>query len=482
MKIFHSTLCSLAAWALLASGAAAGVMVLPADGVLVDNDKWWNIPHVFADDGLYAIDTMLTSFNQHKFRVSLTDPAPADTQGAVITSVTLYVKSRAHYPKASQSLCPFFDGLEGMRSAPIKLGTVEITNSYNVTAQESLLADGHWDWEDVANLSVEYVPRKMGIVYYVNYIYAVVTYDDTSQAADSHWFAFDAIFSPETLAVPFPVTISALDADSNLLTGYNGSALLSDLTGTVMPNVVSFSGGVCNAGITIYDVSAANVLTVSDGDTTGVSNAFAVINPGLHHFEFAPISSPQTQNTPFAVSLAACDFFGDTVTAFTGQADLWDLTGTLSPAATGSFASGIWSGPVTVAAALPLDSIFCGHTTSRGYFTGSSNGFEVREQMGTAGEPAQPPAQVKSFNARVSPNPVRGRAEVELQLPRQGRVMVSVFNILGQEVMSRDFGDLPAGIRSVSWQFEKNLNPGVYFFTIMMDGGNRLVRKVSAVR
>jgi hypothetical protein len=48
--------------------------------------------------------------------------------------------------------------------------------------------------------------------------------------------------------------------------------------------------------------------------------------------------------------------------------------------------------------------------------------------------------------------------------------------------MSRDFGDLPAGIRSVSWQFEKNLNPGVYFFTIMMDGGNRLVRKVSAVR
>jgi hypothetical protein len=456
--------------------------MLPADGVVVNNTKWHGISNVYADDGLYAIDTMTSNFNQHKFRVSLADPEPGITQNTVITSVVLCVKAKTHYPKASESLCPFFSGQSGIISAPIKIGTVEITNTYNVTSQETLLADNHWDWEDIANLSVEYAPRKQGIIYYVNYIYALVTYYDTLETPEGHWFQFDPIASPETLAVPFPITITAQDLGGNLLAGFNQSATLTDLSGTVSPNVVSFNSGVCQANVAIYDVSTANALTVSDGDTFGGSNAFEVLNPGLHHFEFAPISSPQIQNTPFVVSLAACDFFGDTVAAFAEQAGLWDLTGTLSPASTGNFAAGVWSGPVAVAAAIGVDSIFCGYTSARGNFTGTSNGFEVQAQTGTSGGPVQTPAPVKAFNARISPNPVRGRADIELQMPREGWVKASVFNILGQELMSRDLGVVPAGIKTIPWQFEKSLRPGVYFFTISLDGNVMLVRKVSAVR
>lgn len=482
MRKYRTLLFCLSVAMLMATSSMAGVILLPADGVVVNNTKWHGIPNVYADDGLYAVDTMNSNWGQHKFRVSLADPDPSVTQNTVITSVVLYVKARTHYNKSTESICPFFGGQAGVYSAPIKLGTLEITNSYNVTAQETLLADDHWDWDDILGLAVEYAPRKQGVVYYVNYIYALVTYHDTLQTPEGHWFEFDPIASPETLAVPFPITITARDLGGNVLAGYNESAQLSDLTGTVMPNMVDFSAGVCQIPVTIYDISAANALTVSDGDTFGVSNAFEVLNPGLHHFEFAPIASPQTQNAPFVIGMAACDFFGDTVSSFTGQAGLWDLTGTLAPASTGSFASGVWSGPVTVASAIGLDSIFCGYNSVRGYFTGASNGFEVQAQTGTAGGPGQTPAPVKVFNARISPNPVRGRADIELQMPREGWVKASVFNILGQEVMSRDLGVVPAGIKTMPWQFEKSLRPGVYFFTISLDGNAMVVRKVSAVR
>ncbi len=469
------------AFLMMAPMARAGVIVLPADGVEVNNPKWWNIPHVFADDDLYAIDTMLSNWGQHKFRVSLADPDPSVTQNTIITSVVLYVKARTHYNKSSESLCPFFGGQTGITSAPMKLGTVEITNAYNITAQETLLTDDHWDWDDIASLSVEYAPRKLGVVYYVNYIYAVVTYRDTLQTPEGHWFEFAPISSPETLAVQFPVTISARDLGGNLLTTYNQSAQLSDLTGTVSPNVVSFSGGVANTSVTIYDVSAANVLTVSDGDTFGMSNAFAVINPGLHHFEFAAIPTPQTQNTPFGISIAACDFFGDTVTSFVGPADLWDLTGTLTPGTTSSFNAGIWSGPVTVASAIGVDTIFCGYNSSRGYFTGASNGFEVQEQMGTTGESASATSAVKYFNTRIKPNPLRGWAHLEMYLPEAGRVRATLFNILGQEVISCDLGTVAAGIRRYTWKFEKVLNSNIYFLVISYNGNN-LVHKISVVR
>lgn len=466
---------------LTASPSWAGVLVLPANQVLGDS-LWHHPEYSFADDTLFAIDTVWQMSKDTAFRVGLTDAGDHPTW--VITGVSILAKSKTHYPKAKCWLLPYVNDvrLDPLIVPNFKLGTTEITCSFDITQLDTLLPDSTWNWDDINNLSVRYQPRTSGVIYYVNYIYAMVTYIDTSSASIGHHFEFAPIASPETLGVPFPVSISALDMGGNLLTGYNQDAYLTDFTGTVMPNLVTFSGGQCNTMVTISDVTAGTAITVSDGDTSATSNSFEVIDPGLHHFAFAPISSPQTQNTPFSIGIAACGFFGDTVTSFTGQVGLWDLTGNLSPDSTGSFTAGVWSGQVTVASAIGLDSILCEYTSTKGYFTGASNGFEVKAQTGTTGGSIQIPLPIKSFGARVSPNPVRGRADIEFQLPKEGRITASVFNILGQEVMARDFGTVPAGIKTISWQLEKTVKPGVYFFTFSLNGNVMVVRKVSAVR
>ncbi len=482
---------------LMAMPAMAGVIVLPANEITFNppldtlnpahSGYWWNPEFVFQDDTLSAVDTVI-QFRYDTLGIGFADPG--DHPAWVITGVSLSAVHRAHYWKTKARFIPYMHGapminVEDTLLAwpPFKFGATEMTNTVGITQLDTALADSAWDWDDIAGLSVKYEPRTPNVVYYINHLYVTVSYVDTAAPDTGHYFEFETFASPQLLGVPFQIVISARSLAGNLLAGFCDSVGLSDLTGTISPTACQFDGGICSLSVTISDETASNTITVSDGDTTGVSNAFAVVNPGVHHFEFGEIASPQTAGAPFQVSIAACDFFGDTVDAFSQPADIWDLTGAMTPAPTITFSGGLWSGEATINSVIAWDVITCGYDDgTKALFTGSSNGFEIRGQMGTAGEPVQPPAQIKSFNARINPNPVRGRAEIELQLPSEGRVEVSVFNILGQKVMSRDFGDLPAGIRSLPWQFEKNLNPGVYFFTITMDGGNRLVRKVSAVR
>lgn len=484
MKIIRGiTYLLLSLFIIGANATMAGVLLLSADGVLNNTGNWFNPQNVFLDDGLYALDTLWPG-DKDTLRVSLSDPVPPPN--CRITKVVLYVNCRTHYPKAKAVLFPYFNNLLGPASPPFNIGTTEVTRSYDITSLKTLLPDTIWDWDDITSLSVTFFPKTSRVVYFVDYIYAIVAYQDTLNILPVDRFAFSSITSPQLLGIPFPVTIEAVDALGQRVQEYNDNATLSDSTNSVIPPAVQFSNGVAAVELTITETTGGGfppftAITARDGIITGTSNGFRVINPGLHHFEFGTIPSPQTAGVPFNLKIAACDFFGDTITSFAGKVDLWDKTSQLSLDSSGNFQSGKWSGPLAVGASIPWDTIFCSYTSSQGTFTGASNGFEVLAQMGTGGDPALPAPAIKIFNARVSPNPVRGQAEIELQLPRQGRVTASVFNILGQEVMSRDFGDLPSGARTVSWRFEKSLKPGVYFFAISLDLGNRLVRKVSAV-
>lgn len=91
-------------------------------------------------------------------------------------------------------------------------------------------------------------------------------------------------------------------------------------------------------------------------------------------------------------------------------------------------------------------------------------------------------AKVKYFDARISPNPLQGRANIDLQLPQDGRVGISAFNLLGQQVMFRDLGWFKAGRARIAWPFGENLKPGVYFLAVTLNENNRIVRKVLAVQ
>ncbi|MEW6555002.1 MAG: hypothetical protein AB1384_12030 [Actinomycetota bacterium] len=54
----------------------------------------------------------------------------------------------------------------------------------------------------------------------------------------------------------------------------------------------------------------------------------------MDHFEFAPISSPQTEGQAFPVTIYAKDASGQTISDFEDTASLSDLTGTISPTVT----------------------------------------------------------------------------------------------------------------------------------------------------
>ena len=54
----------------------------------------------------------------------------------------------------------------------------------------------------------------------------------------------------------------------------------------------------------------------------------------LDHFDFDPISTPQTEGQPFLITIYAKDALGETVTSFEGTANLSDLTGTINPTQT----------------------------------------------------------------------------------------------------------------------------------------------------
>ncbi|MCU0606609.1 MAG: T9SS type A sorting domain-containing protein [Candidatus Edwardsbacteria bacterium] len=482
----------LIAVALTAAGAGAGVLVLPANEITFNpaldtlnpssSGYWWNPENVFVDDSSFAVDTVI-QFRYDSLGVGFADPGPHPTW--VITNVSLSAKHRAHYWKARARLIPYVDMVPLIDEAdtlldwpPFKFGSTEMINTVEITQLDTALADSTWDWDDIAGLSLKYEPRTSNTVYYINHLYATVTYVDTATADTGHCFEFEPIGDPQLLGVPFPVVIRARDLLGNLLTSYGDSVSISDLTGTISPTIGWFSGGVCSLAVTISGESAGTAITVSDGDTSGVSNTFAVVNPGLHHFEFGDIGSPQMQGVAFPASVVACDYFGDTIDAFNEPVDIWDLTGSVDT--TVAFAGGMYTGDVSVDSVVAWDVLTCGYTAGA-FYTGSSAGFEVVPYSGVAGGQV-PAAAPRTFSARLRPNPVRDRATIELQLPGAGIVAATVYNILGQPVQRVDFGRRTAGWYGLPWQIDAGLPAGIYLLTVDVDGARMATRKLLVVR
>jgi len=106
-------------------------------------------------------------------------------------------------------------------------------------------------------------------------------------ARAAEWFEFDPIASPQCgdplNPLPFTVTIRAFDEYSDPGTLYNGTANLTDLTGTLLPLSAAFTNGVFTGDVTIGQPIASDQITATDAAdsaVTGTSNAFQVIGEG----------------------------------------------------------------------------------------------------------------------------------------------------------------------------------------------------------
>lgn len=186
-------------------------------------------------------------------------------------------------------------------------------------------------------------------------------------------FVFSNIPSPQRAGDPFSMTIGAADAYGNLVDEFNGTAILSDITGTLNPNSATFSGGLwSSSSVTItQSIDADSIVATYDTVSTG-SNIFEVNSNDLDRFEFANIGT-QTAGQAFEITIYAKDQYGNIVESFTDSVQLSDLTNTIDPDTTGQFTNGVWTGDVTISIVYDNDKI----TAFGSFRTGESNTFNV---------------------------------------------------------------------------------------------------------
>ena len=106
-------------------------------------------------------------------------------------------------------------------------------------------------------------------------------------------------------------------------------------------------------------------------------------------------------------------------------------------------------------------------------------GFKALELTGVAGQPATIiPGSFALNNAY--PNPSRGQTTFKYQLPRESRVSLAVYNVVGQAVKKFDQGAQPVGYHQINWS-DNTLPNGVYFYRLTA-GNFSATKKLLIVR
>jgi hypothetical protein len=186
-------------------------------------------------------------------------------------------------------------------------------------------------------------------------------------------FALSTISSPQTAGVPFPLAVTAVDANQNTVSSFAGTVSFSINSGAVTPlNSSNFVAGVWNGNVAVSASGNGKIITVTDGVRQTSSNAFNVDPGGLDHFVI-PLINAQSAGKNFTVTVTAKDANNNDV-SHNGIVTLSDNTGTLTAS------SLIFSGQATQAATdvkikkAKSDAVVTANGSGK---SGSSNAFAV---------------------------------------------------------------------------------------------------------
>ncbi len=188
-------------------------------------------------------------------------------------------------------------------------------------------------------------------------------------------FYIDPISSPQAAGVWFAINVTAQDQYNNIVTSFNSTVNISDLSGTIAPSTSgNFSGGQWTGQVKIGSSYTNNIITVMKPTTgeTGASTTFNVTVGSLDHFVISTVST-QTAGVSFSITITAKDIGGNTITSFSGPVTLGDLTGTISPKSSGGFSNGIRNETVTITGAMQSNQIIVTSSDKNG----TSNAFIV---------------------------------------------------------------------------------------------------------
>ncbi len=103
-----------------------------------------------------------------------------------------------------------------------------------------------------------------------------------------------------------------------------------------------------------------------------------------------------------------------------------------------------------------------------------------------AGETSAPSKTIKTFQLKQNyPNPFNPSTTIEFVLPREARVHLNVYNLLGQEIQTLFNGFLPEGLHKITWDGRDRAgNPvasGVYFYRLE-SGASVQVKRMVLIR
>jgi hypothetical protein len=178
----------------------------------------------------------------------------------------------------------------------------------------------------------------------------------------------------QTIGSAFSITITAKDANGNTVSSYTGTNTLSTSSGTISPiSTGKFSSGIWTGSVTLSAAGSAITISTSGSSKSATSNSFTVNSLSLDHYVFNTISSPQTADSSFTITITAKASNGNTFTGYSGRPTLSISTGTINPTVTGVFSNGVWTGTVTATSAGSDVTIMA----TDGSHSGMSNPFNV---------------------------------------------------------------------------------------------------------
>lgn len=228
---------------------------------------------------------------------------------------------------------------------------------------------------------------------------------------DVHHFVVSAIPPSQIRGMAFAVSVTAVDVNGVTISSYTGTANLSANgdggADSISPTVTSaFSSGVWTGSVTVNSFDTNVVLLANDSTGhAGTSNTFNVGAGALHHFAWNIIGTPQTKNVPIAVTVTAQDAGNNTITSFTGMANLSAATGggavSISPTVSGNFIAGAWSGNVTFLQGAIQAHL---HADDGASHTGDSNAFDVLGDVPTVTTVAATPTGPTTATLRGTVN------------------------------------------------------------------------------
>jgi len=84
--------------------------------------------------------------------------------------------------------------------------------------------------------------------------------------------------------------------------------------------------------------------------------------------------------------------------------------------------------------------------------------------------------KTSNVNMSIYPNPSTDYTNIDLNLTKSANVSLTVTNMVGQQVISKDFGQFANGSHNLAIAVSQ-LTKGIYFFTIQA-GNDRVTKKI----